>query len=208
MLFMLRRLATLLAVAELTLCGVAAFTGLLLAFYYESSAIAANSSLAHIATQIPGGAVILSMHDIAGNLLIALALVQMVVMFLGGQLHITWIIAWVSGILLTLSAIALSWTAVILDWDQMGFWRLKIELGSIGSIPVVGAGLRTFLSGGEGISGLTFQHMYMLHSYVLAIIALILSLSHLGSLLYQEQRDKDCQSHVFDKISGDSSPEA
>jgi quinol-cytochrome oxidoreductase complex cytochrome b subunit len=35
----LQRTATLLAVAELTLCAIAAFTGILLAFYYQPTAL-------------------------------------------------------------------------------------------------------------------------------------------------------------------------
>lgn len=190
----LHRIATLFAVMELTLCAIAALTGILLAFYYEPTAIAAHSSLTQITTHISSGAMILSMHDTAGNILIAVTLVQLVVMFLGGQLRLSWVVAWTSGILLTLTAIALSWTAVILDWDQIGFWRLKIELGTIESIPWIGASLRTILAGGEGISSVTFQHMYTFHSYVLAIAALVLSITHLGSLLLQEQH---WQSHAL-----------
>ncbi|PZD73244.1 Cytochrome bc complex cytochrome b subunit [Acaryochloris thomasi RCC1774] len=185
--FVLQRLATLLAVAELTLCGVAAFTGIMLAFYYEPSAMGAHQSLVAIATQISCGTLILSLHNIAGNGLIVLALIQIVVMYLGRQFLLPWFTAWISGLLLTVSAIGLSWTAVVLNWDQAGFWRFKIEMGTIASIPLVGPGLRAFLTGGAGISSLTLQHMYALHSYVLAIAAILLSITHLTALLYQEQ---------------------
>lgn len=185
--FILQRLATILAVAELTLCGVAAFTGIMLAFYYEPTAIGAHRSLVAIATQVSHGSLILSLHNIAGNGLIVLALVQIVVMYLGRQFLISWLTAWISGLLLTISAIGLSWTAIVLNWDQTGFWRFKIEMGTIASIPWVGPGLRAFLTGGAGISSLTLQHMYTLHSYLLAIAAILISITHLTALLYQEQ---------------------
>ncbi|MGF1604340.1 MAG: hypothetical protein ACFCU8_20470 [Thermosynechococcaceae cyanobacterium] len=95
----LQRLATLLAVAELTLCGIGAMTGVMIAFYYEPMAARANASLVEIATQITNGTVILSLHDIAGNGLIVLALIQLVVMFLGRQVLLPWIAAWISGVL-------------------------------------------------------------------------------------------------------------
>jgi quinol-cytochrome oxidoreductase complex cytochrome b subunit len=183
----LRRLATVLAVAELTLCGLATFTGVMLAFYYESTAVGAHRSLSAIATQIPNGALILSLHDIAGNGLIVLTLVQLVVMFLGRQFLPSWLVAWVSGILLALAAIGLSWTAIVLNWDQIGFWRFKIELSIVETIPLIGPELRELLSGGGGISSLTLQHMYTLHSYLLAIAALLLSITHLTALILQEQ---------------------
>jgi len=63
------------------------------------------------------GLLIHSIHDHAGNLLIAIALIQIVVMFLGRQFRTSWLTAWISGILLALTAIGLSWTAMILDWS-------------------------------------------------------------------------------------------
>ena len=185
--FILRRLSTLLAVAELTFCAIAALTGIMLAFYYEPTAMGAHRSLGAIATQVHHGALILSLHDVAGNSLIVLALIQIVVMFLGRQFLSSWLTAWVSGLFLSIAAIGLSWTAIILNWDQIGFWRFKIELGTIGSLPIVGPGLRAVLTGGGGISSLTLQHMYTLHSYILAIAAMLLSIAHLTALIYQER---------------------
>jgi quinol-cytochrome oxidoreductase complex cytochrome b subunit len=52
-------------------------------------------------------------------------------MFLGEKFRPSWLTAWISGILLTLTAIALSWTAMLLDWTQVGYWRFQIELGTL-----------------------------------------------------------------------------
>ncbi len=184
--FILQRIATLLAVAELTLCGLAAITGVMLAFYYQPTAVGAHASLHAIAYQITNGNLILSLHNIAGNGLIILALVQIVVMFLGRQFMRSWLTAWISGICLALATIGLSWTAIILNWDQTGFWRFKIELSIIGSLPA-GSFLREVLAGGSAINTLTLQHMYTLHSYILAIAALLLSVIHLTAHIFQEK---------------------
>lgn len=184
--FLLQRLATLLAIVELTLCGLAAITGVMLAFYYQPTAEGAYRSLHAITHQVTNGTLILSLHNLAGNGLIALSLIQIVVMFLGRQFMASWLTAWVSGICLTLSAIGLSWTAIILNWDQVGFWRFKIELNIIGSLPY-GSFLQEMLAGGSTINTLTLQHMFTLHSYILAIAALLLSTIHLSALFVQEQ---------------------
>lgn len=183
-----RRLATILAVSLLTLTLIAAVTGILLAFYYGPTAGGAFSSMQRIMTEVPFGWLIRGLHDIAGNGAIALALLQLVAMFLAERSGWGWFTAWISGILLTLSAIALSWTAMILDWSQIGYWRFAIELGTIGAIPLVGPLLRDILTGGEGISTVTVQHLYALHSYLLAIAALLLAVIHLLGLLFQERR--------------------
>ena len=186
--YRLQRLATLLAVVELTLCGIAALTGVMLAFYYQPTALGAHASLKMIVDRIANGALVLSLHDVAGNGLIFLSLVQIIVMFLGREFLLSWFIAWVSGISLTLTAMALSWTAIVLAWEQTGFWRFKIELTILGSLPVIGPGLRDILSGGSGISSFTLQHMYMVHSYVLAIAAILISIAHLTALVLHEHR--------------------
>lgn len=189
--YILQRTATLLAVAELTLCGIAALTGILLAFYYQPTALGAYKSLTMIVNEVSNGSLILSLHNLAGNILIVLALVQIVVMFLGRQQFLLpWLTAWISGIGLTLTAIGLSWTAIILNWEQTSFWRFKIELSIVASIPLVGSNLRNILSGGNGINSVTLQHMYALHSYILVIVAIVLSLTHLVALFLQEQNLK------------------
>jgi cytochrome b6 len=184
--FVFQRVTTILAVVALSLVLLAGITGVLLAFYYEPTAGGANRSLEFIAQAVSGGSMIRSIHDIAGNAIIVVALLELVVMFLGRQFRPSWLAAWVSGILLVLVAIGASWTAIILDWDQTGYWRFKLEMRTIEAIPFVGAELREILSGG-GVSSMTVQHMYTLHGYVLSAIAILLSVLHLVALVYQEK---------------------
>ncbi len=183
----LQKLATVIAVAILSLALTAAISGLLIAFYYEPSAGEAYTSLKQIATQVNFGWLILTVHHLAGNGFLILALLQIIVMFFGQQFRPGWIVAWVSGILLTLNAVGLGWTSMILDWSQQGFWRFKIELGTIEAIPLIGPTLRIILTGGDAISSETVVHLYTLHSYILSIVAIGLAIFHLAGLSVQEQ---------------------
>jgi cytochrome b6 len=190
--FILRRLSTILAVALLTLTLIGASSGVLLAFYYQPIAGGAHDSLKLIDETIPYGWLVHTLHSLSGNLMIGLGLIQIVVMFLGERFRRNWLTAWISGILFTLSAIALSWTAMILNWDQIGFWRLKVELGTIEAIPFIGPVLRDILTGGA-LGSETVAHFYTLHSYVISIGAVVLSIVHLVGLLFQE---KDIQEEL------------
>ena len=187
----LRRIATIGAIALLTLASIAALSGIAIAFYYQPTAAAANQSLAQIKTTIPYGWIILGLHNWAGNSIIAVSLIQIIVLFLGRQFRRSWLTAWISGILLTLSTIGLGWTAMILAWNQLGFWRLKVELSIIESVPVFGTTIRDLLTGGSGINTTTIVHFYTIHSYVLSVAAVALSLIHLVALITQEQKAKD-----------------
>jgi cytochrome b6 len=179
---LLRKLATILAIAMLTLCLLAAITGVAISYYYAPDTTAANSSIEYINKEVANGWLISSLHNIAGNGLIVVSLVQIIVMFLGRQMLGGWILGWISGIFLTLTAIGLGWTAMTLDWSQLGYWRFKIELSIIESIPSIGQSLRQFLLGGEGISTITLEHLFTIHSYLLSAVALVLSIVHLVSV--------------------------
>lgn len=183
-----RRLATILAVAILSLCLIYITTGILLSFYYEPTAGGAYQSLKTINTQVPYGWLFRRAHDLAGNAVIVVALVQIVVMFLGRQFSLSWLTAWISGIFLTLSVIGLDWTAMLLDWTQEGYWRFSIELGTIEAIPLIGGQLRDILTGGGAISTVTVAHLYTINSDILAVAAMILAVVHLSALIWQEQQ--------------------
>ena len=181
-----RRLSTILAIVILTFTLVAAGTGILIAFYYQPEAISAHTSLEFIDNQVNYGWLIHRLHDLSGNGLVALGLVQIVSLFVGQRQRLSWITAWFSGILFTLCAIGLGWTAMILDWSQLGYWRLKVELGTIEAIPFIGNTLTEILTGGS-ISSQTVGRMFTIHSYALSLGAVVLSIGHLISLLYQER---------------------
>ncbi|MGF1988264.1 MAG: cytochrome b N-terminal domain-containing protein [Nostoc sp. ZfuVER08] len=182
----LRRVATILSVVILTLCLIYISSGVLLSFYYQPTAGGAYNSLKTINTQVPYGWLFWRSHELAGNGLIAVALIQIVVMFLSRQFNKSWLTAWISGILFTLSAIGLNWTAMILDWTQEGYWRFSIELRTIEAIPLIGGQLRDILTGGGAISTVTVEHLYTIHTYLIATTTLILAILHLSALVWQE----------------------
>jgi cytochrome b6 len=183
-----QRITTLLAVIIITLVLIGATTGVLISFYYEPGAGKAYESLAKISTQVTYGWLFLKAHEIAGNGVIVIGLIQIVMLFLGRQFRKNWLAAWISGILFTLSAIGLSWTAIILGWSQEGYWRFNIELGTIKSLPLIGNQLRDILTGGGGVDSVTIQHLYTIHSYIVAVAALVLAVVHLVSVFWQEKQ--------------------
>jgi cytochrome b6 len=184
----MRRTATILSVVIITFSLIAASTGILLSIYYEPASGRAYQSLKMITEEIQYGWLFRKAHNLAGNGVIIVALIQIVVMFLGRKFSKSWYTAWVSGIFLTLSVIGLSWTSMILGWDQVGFWRFNIELGTIEAIPFIGQQLREILTGGSGVSTLTVQRLYTIHSYILSIAAIILAVAHLFSVLWVEKQ--------------------
>jgi cytochrome b6 len=178
-----------------------------LAFYYQPSAGGAYDSLKMIDETIPYGWLVHTLHNLSGNLAIVVGLVQIVVMFIGERFRRSWLTAWISGILFTLTAIGLSWTAMILTWDQLGYWRLKIELGTIEAIPFIGAQLRDALTGGS-VGTVTVEHLYTLHSYVISVGAVGLAIVHLVGLLFQEKEIQDEKAVALAQVQEQAEDEA
>ncbi len=194
----MRRTATILSVVIITFSLIAASTGILLSIYYEPASGRAYESLKMITDQIEYGWLFRKAHHLAGNGVIFIALIQIVVMFLGRKFSKSWYIAWVNGIFLTLTVIGLSWTSMIFGWDQLGFWRFNIELGTIEAIPLIGEQLREILTGGSGVSTLTVKRLYTIHSYILSTAAIILSIVHLFSVLWLEKQVSTPQELIQD----------
>jgi cytochrome b6 len=89
---------------------------------------------------------------------------------------------------------------MILSWSQLGYWRLKIELGTIASLPLIGTILRDILTGGGGINTTTIVHFYTIHSYILSVIAVSLSVVHLVALVIQEQQQQSIFLQQLEKL--------
>lgn len=203
-LFVLRRTSTVVAVSILTLTLVSALTGLLIAINYQPIAGGAYQSLEHITQQVEFGWLVQGLHKYAGNFVIALGLVQLVLMFLGRQFRSSWLIAWISGIFLILASIGLDWTAMALSWTQEGFWRLKIELGTIEAIPFIGSTLREIVTGGGGINTSTLLRLYTLHSYILSLGAMGLAIAHLVGILFQDRQEQQTKEEQRKRLVEDS----
>lgn len=184
---LLTRTTTILSIIILTLGAIAALSGILIGFYYQPIAGDAYKSLANIDRSIPFGWIVYSLHNYAGNGIIVVSLLQIIVMFFSRQFRRSWFVAWVSGILLTISAIGLGWTAMILNWNQLGYWRLKVELGIVNSLPVAGETIGNLLTGGGGINTDTVVHFYAIHSYILSVAAIALAVIHLVALVIRER---------------------
>ena len=76
------------------------------------------------------------------------------------------------------------------DHETCRYWCLKIELGTIATITLVGERIKN-MRRDSGINTTTIVHFYGLHSYVLPVAAIALSVAHLAALVTQEQQQKN-----------------
>lgn len=96
---------------------------------------------------------------------------------------------------------------MILAWNQLGFWRLKVELGTIASIPLIGKTLSNILTGGGGINTTTIVHFYTIHSYILSVVVNALSAIHLIALMIHEREQKGLLLQQLEKLVAPVTPQ-
>jgi ubiquinol-cytochrome c reductase cytochrome b subunit len=97
--------------------------------------------------------------------------------------ELLWVLGWLTYVLLC----ALGFTGYVLPWGQMSFWAAQVILSLVGSIPVFGEELLTWIRGDYLISGITLNRLFAFHVVLLplALIAVvfvhILALHEVGS---------------------------
>jgi cytochrome b6 len=153
-------------------------TGILLLFYYRPSAEHAFESVQFLMAEVKFGWLIRSIHSWGANLMIFMVFVHLFSVLLLKAYRAPRELTWVSGALLLMIALGLGFTGYLLPWNELAFFATRVGTEIPGVLPVVGEFLRTFLRGGDDISGATLTRFYALHVSVLPALAFMLVALH------------------------------
>jgi cytochrome b6 len=93
-------------------------------------------------------------------------------------------ITWFSGAILLFLSLGFGFSGYLLPWNELAFFATKVGTDIAGAVPVIGEWMRTFLRGGEQVTGGTLSRFYGWHVAILPAIATSL----LGIHLYLVQR--------------------
>ena len=162
----------------LFLFGVQVATGILLLLYYRASADEAYESVRFLMTRVEFGWLIRSIHSWSANLMIGAAMVHMFSVFLLKAYREPREGTWLSGVLLLGLSLAFGFSGYLLPWNQLAFFATKVGTDITGSLPVMGPFLRTFLLGGDHITGGTLTRFFGIHVAILPATATLLVCLH------------------------------
>jgi quinol-cytochrome oxidoreductase complex cytochrome b subunit len=165
--------------ATLFLFGVQVATGILLALYYRSSAEEAHASVQHLITRVPFGDLIRSVHGWSADLMIAFLFAHMFSVWIMRAYRKPRELTWIFGVLLLLVSIGLGFTGYLLPWNELAYFATRVGTEIAGDVPFVGEALKTFLRGGEEVTGLTLSRFFGFHIALLPGIATLLLGTHL-----------------------------
>ena len=159
-------------------------TGLLLGFYYVPSTENAHTTVAYIEKVVPAGSWIRSLHHY-GSMWLTLALVLHLGQMFWRATYRRRPVGWMASVILLGLILGAGATGYSLPWDARAFFGTRITEGIAGGLPLVGAGARAWLLGGNEITPLTLARFFALHALI--IPALILAVLAARLFVFRER---------------------
>jgi len=146
-----------------TLFIIQVLTGLLLSVHYIPSEAEAYGSIQRLHLNVPLGHLLRSLHHWAANLMVVMVTLHMLRVFITGSYKNPRELNWVAGAVLLLMTLGFGFTGYLLPWDQKAYWATVVGTNMLGSIPLIGPTLASFVRGGSEVTGQTLLRFYSMH---------------------------------------------
>ncbi len=168
---------------------ITVITGVILLFHYRPSPIHAHADLVRLTQEVPFGAFLRSLHRYAGDGMVIMVFVHMIRVFITGSYKPPREFNWVIGVTLLTLTLAIAFTGYLLPWEEKGYWATTVATNLVGSAPLVGADgpgalvsadrdIRAALLGGTSIGEAALIRFYVLHCFLLPVLAGLLMALH------------------------------
>jgi quinol-cytochrome oxidoreductase complex cytochrome b subunit len=165
--------------AILLLFGIELLTGILLSLYYYPEPDAAYDTLRFLQGTVSGGWLMRSVHAWAGELLLLAVLVHMGHVYFRRAYAHPREYEWAVGGFLLLATLAFRFTGRLLPWDDFGFRAARAGLELLGTVPLLGPLLSTWLQGGDDMGPNTLSRFFTTHVLVLPWFVVLAAAFHL-----------------------------
>ena len=173
----------------LTLClGVQIVTGIVLAMHYVHITVLAFESVERIMRDVNGGWLIRYVHANGASMFFIAAYIHMARGLYYGSYKAPREMIWIVGCLIFFLLIGTAFLGYVLPWGQMSFHGAVVITNLIGSIPIVGGPILTWLQGGPAIDNATLNRFFSLH-YLLPFVIAGCVVLHLWALHHAGQNN-------------------
>ncbi len=146
-----------------TLLVLQLLTGLLLTIHYSPTETDAYRSIQRLHQSVPLGQALRSLHHWAANLMVVMVVLHMLRVFITGSYKNPRELNWIAGTMLLLLTLGFGFTGYLLPWDQKAYWATVVGTNMLGSVPLIGPSLASFLRGGSEVNGQTLLRFYSIH---------------------------------------------
>ncbi len=162
-----------------------AITGIMLLLYYIPHPDHAFKSVQTITNEIPYGWLFRLIHNVGGNIIVAVIIIHLIHVFLRVSYKKPREITWVSGVLMFFLVLLACITGQLLPWHQTGFWQTTVTSTIPAFLPVVGERISSYMRGGEFVTGITLSRFFSFHVVILPVF--IVGLIFLHVMLIRRQ---------------------
>ena len=160
-------------------------TGILLAFYYESSPRVAWESVRHITDEVAFGWYLRSVHKWGATLMIATVVLHQMRVFFTAAYRKPRELNWMVGMCLLVTTLLTGFTGYSLVYEQLSFWGATVGANITDSVPVAGPILKRMLLGGDLYNERTLSRFFVLHAAVLPMTIVGLVAIHITFIRLQ-----------------------
>ncbi len=155
-------------------------TGILLAFYYESSPKGAYESVRYITNEATLGWYLRSLHKWAATLMIASVILHQMRVYFTAAYRRPRELNWVIGMSLLMCTLLTGFTGYSLVFEQLSYWGATVAANLSDSVPVVGSFAKRMLLAGDTYNEHTLSRFYILHAAVLPTTIVLLVAVHIA----------------------------
>ncbi|MEZ6123543.1 MAG: cytochrome bc complex cytochrome b subunit [Planctomycetaceae bacterium] len=155
-------------------------TGILLAFYYQSSAQTAYESVRYITQEAAFGWYLRGLHKWAATLMIAAVILHQMRVYFTAAYQRPRELNWVIGMSLLMCTLLTGFTGYSLVFEQLSFWGATVAANISDAVPVVGPIAKEMLLAGDTYNDRTLSRFYILHAAVLPTTIILLVAVHIA----------------------------
>ena len=163
---------------SLFLTGIQIATGLMLLLYYTPSIDSAHESVQFIMGSVKFGWLIRSVHSWTANILIGILFVHMFSTYFLKAYRKPRELTWVTGFFLFVVFLAFGFSGYLLPWNELSYFATRVGTDIVGSVPLIGKGLKTIVLGGPAIGQATLSRFFWFHVAVLPLAAVAIIFIH------------------------------
>jgi ubiquinol-cytochrome c reductase cytochrome b subunit len=151
-------------------------TGVVLAMHYVASADLAFNSVEHIRRDVNYGWLIQGIHATGASMFFMAVYIHMFRGLYYGSYKAPREVLWILGVVIYLLMMATAFMGYVLPWGQMSFWGATVITNIIGSLPLIGPAITTWLWGGFAVDNPTLNRFFSLHYLLPFVIAGVVGL--------------------------------
>ena len=156
-------------------------TGVVLAMHYVASGDLAFNSVEHMTRDVNYGWLIRNIHATGASMFFIAVYIHMMRGIYYGSYKAPREVLWILGMVIYLLMMATAFMGYVLPWGQMSFWGATVITNIIGSLPVIGPSITTWLWGGFAVDNPTLNRFFSLHYLLPFVIAGVVAL-HIWAL--------------------------